>query len=160
MLNRGHSQNFQNLTFLHHFAVLLLKEAYFPEGISLKSFQYEMRAIITGSLVHKTFQHSSLWENETHIIMGKLENVKLESTGILEISFFSFISSDSWHKNMLLESLNIPLRSAWVTAFRQLPCLCMFLVQPTWQMIFSVRYCINGSQLAKMKKSIPDMSLP
>ena len=34
--------------------------------------------------------------------------MKLESTEILEISFF-FVSSDSCHKKMLLESLTIPL---------------------------------------------------
>ena len=33
----------------------------------------------------------------------------MESTEILDLSFFLLISSDSCHKKMLLESLNIPL---------------------------------------------------
>ena len=53
MLDRGRSQNFQNLNFLHIF-VDLLQEAPFLKGIKLKSFQYEMRAIFTKSLVHET----------------------------------------------------------------------------------------------------------
>ena len=50
----------------------------------LKSFQYEMRAIFTESLIHKTFY----WSNETHMIIHKLENLKLELNETLEISFF------------------------------------------------------------------------
>ena len=62
MLNRGGSQNFQNLNFLH-IAVALLLEAQFPKGIRLKSFQYEMRAIFTEkSRTWDFIQHSSLWE--------------------------------------------------------------------------------------------------
>ena len=38
----------------------------------------------------------------------KIGIVKLESTEILEVSFL-FVSSDSCHKKMLLESLNVPL---------------------------------------------------
>ena len=69
-----------------------------------------MRAIFTESLVHENLFNTVVYgSNETHIIMHKLENVKLESTEILDLSFFLFISSDSCHKNMLLESLNIPL---------------------------------------------------
>ena len=52
MSNRGRSQNFQNLNFLHIF-VGLLYEVHFPKGIRLKSFHYEMRAIFTESLVHE-----------------------------------------------------------------------------------------------------------
>ena len=74
----------------------LLKEALFPKGVGLKSFQYEMRAIFTEKSRTRHF----------FIIMHKLENVKLESTEILEIRFFLFTSSDSFHKKMLLESLN------------------------------------------------------
>ena len=63
--NRGRSQNFQNLNFLHVFVALLLK-AHLPKGIRLKSFLFEMRAI-TENFVHKTlFKYGS---NETHIIM-------------------------------------------------------------------------------------------
>ena len=36
-------------------------------------------------------------------------NAKLGSTETLEITFFLLISSDLYHKKMLLESLNIPL---------------------------------------------------
>ena len=36
MLNRGRSQNFQNLIFLHIFVALLL-EAHIPKGVRLKS---------------------------------------------------------------------------------------------------------------------------
>ena len=54
MSNRGRSENFQNLIFLH-ILVALLKEAHFPKGISLKSFQYEMRTIFTENLVHETY---------------------------------------------------------------------------------------------------------
>ena len=38
------------------------------------------------------------------LVQPLLENVKLESTEILEISFFLFTSSDPCHKMMLLES--------------------------------------------------------
>ena len=38
---RGHSENFQNLSFLH-LRIALLLEAQFPKGIRLKSFQYEI----------------------------------------------------------------------------------------------------------------------
>ena len=48
--NRGHSQNFQNMNFLH-ISVALLYEAHAPKGMRLKSFQYEMRAISTESLI-------------------------------------------------------------------------------------------------------------
>ena len=65
MLNRGHSENCQNLNFLHIF-VALLKEAHFPKGIRLKSFQFEMRAIFT----ENTVVYGS---NETHIIMHNLK---------------------------------------------------------------------------------------
>ena len=53
MSNRGRSQNFQNLNFLH-ISVALHKEEQFSKGIRLKSFQYEMRAISTESLIHET----------------------------------------------------------------------------------------------------------
>ena len=88
MSNRGPSQNFQNLNFLHFFVALLASN--FLKGIRLKSFQYEMRAIFTENLIHKT-NTIVYGSNET------LENVKLESTEILEISFFLFISFDSCH---------------------------------------------------------------
>ena len=59
----------------------------------MKSFQYEMRAIFTESLVHETFFNKVVYgSNETHIIMHNLLGikllVKLESTEILETSFF------------------------------------------------------------------------
>ena len=41
--------------------------------------------------------------------MHNLKTLKLELTKILEISFFLFVSSDSSHKMMLLESLNTSL---------------------------------------------------
>ena len=45
-----------------------------------------------------------------HTIMHNLfVKVKLESTEILEIVFFLSISSDSFYKKMLLESVTIPL---------------------------------------------------
>ena len=50
-------------------------------------------------------------------------NIKVESTVILEVSFFLFISADSCHKKMLLESLNIPLTKtmpSFATAWQQL----------------------------------------
>ena len=69
MLNRGHSQNFQNLFFLHIF-VALLYEAHFLKGIRLKSFQYEMRAIFSQKIhVQDFIQHSSLgeqWNTHNH----------------------------------------------------------------------------------------------
>ena len=66
MSNRGHSRNVQNLNFLHIF-IALLYGAHFPKGIRLKSFQYEIRAILTKSLAHETLfnnfiQQSGLWE--------------------------------------------------------------------------------------------------
>ena len=73
MLNRGLSQNFQNLNFLDT-SVALLSEAQFPKGIRLKSFQYEMKAIFTQSLVHETLFNTVVYgSNETHIIMHNLE---------------------------------------------------------------------------------------
>ena len=73
MLNRGRSQYFQNLNFLH-ISVALLYEAQFPKGIRLKSFQYEMRAIFTKSLVHETLFNTVVYgSNETHIIMYNLK---------------------------------------------------------------------------------------
>ena len=67
MSNRGRSQNFQNLNFLHNFCDLL-QEAHFPKGIRLKSFQYEMRPIFTRKSRTRDFmQHSSQWEQwNTH----------------------------------------------------------------------------------------------
>ena len=66
MLNRGRSQNFQNVKFLHIF-VALLGEANFPKGIKLKSFQYEMRPIFTESLVHETLFNTAVYgSNEKH----------------------------------------------------------------------------------------------
>ena len=73
MSNRGHSQNFQNLIFLHIF-VALLWEAHFLKGIRLKSFQHEIRAIITENLVHETLFNTVVYgRNETHIIMRNLK---------------------------------------------------------------------------------------
>ena len=73
MSNRGRSQNCQNLNFLHIF-VALLQEGHFPKGIRLKSFQYEMRAIFTESLVHETLFNTVVYgSNETHIIMHNLK---------------------------------------------------------------------------------------
>ena len=73
MLNRGRSQNFQNLIFLH-VSVDLQSEAQVPRGIRLKSFQYEMREIFTESLVHETLFNTVVYgSNETHIIMHNLK---------------------------------------------------------------------------------------
>ena len=67
MSNRGHSQNFQILSFLHIF-IALLQEGHYIKGITLKSFQYEMRAIFTKSLVHETLFNTVVYgSNETHI---------------------------------------------------------------------------------------------
>ena len=41
--------------------------------------------------------------------------------------------------------------------FKTLDACCVFKV---WIYDFKIKVDINGSQLAKMKKSIPDMSLP
>ena len=71
MLNRGRSQNFQNLNFLHIF-VDLQSEAQVPRGIRLKSFQYEMREIFIESLVHETLFNTVVYgSNETHIKLKK-----------------------------------------------------------------------------------------
>ena len=77
MLNRGGSQNFPNLNFLHIF-VALLWDAQFLKGIRLKAFQYEIRAIFTESLIPYTrllFNTVVLvyGSNETHIIMHNLK---------------------------------------------------------------------------------------
>ena len=75
MSNRGRSQNFQDLNFLHIF-IALFYEAHFLKGIRLKSFQYEMRAVFTGSLVHETLFNTWVYgSNETHIIMHNFRNV-------------------------------------------------------------------------------------
>ena len=72
MLNRGRSQNFQNLNFLH--ISVDLKETHFLKGIRLKSFQYEMRVIFTESLVHETLFNTVVYgSNETDIIMHNLK---------------------------------------------------------------------------------------
>ena len=74
MLNRGRSQNFQNLIFKKNISVDLFYEAQFPKGIRLKSFQYEMRIIFTESLVHETlFNTVAYGSSETHIIMHNLK---------------------------------------------------------------------------------------
>ena len=44
------------------------------KGIMLKSFQYEMRAIFTESLIHETFY----WSNETHIIHNLKPKIGIE----------------------------------------------------------------------------------
>ena len=73
MLKRGRSQNFWNVNFLHIF-VALLKEAHFPKGVTLKSFQYEMRAIFTEKSRTRDFFNTEVHgSNETHIIMHKLK---------------------------------------------------------------------------------------
>ena len=73
MSNRGRSQNFQNLNFLHIF-VALLEEEHFPKGIRLKSFQYEMRTVFTEILVHENLFNTVVYgSNETHIIMHNLK---------------------------------------------------------------------------------------
>ena len=73
MSNRGRSQNFQNLNFVHIF-VALLQESHFPKGIRLKSFQYKLRAIFIESLVHETLFNTVVYgSNKTHIIMHKVK---------------------------------------------------------------------------------------
>ena len=65
MSNRGHSQNFSK------FEIFV---AHFLKGIWLKSFQYEMRAIFTESLIHETLFDTVVYgSNETHIIMHNLK---------------------------------------------------------------------------------------
>ena len=74
MLNRGRFQNFQNLFFFLHIFVAFLYEAPFLKGIRLKSFQYEMRAFFTKSLVHETLFNTVVYgSNVTHIIMPNLK---------------------------------------------------------------------------------------
>ena len=47
-----------------------VREAQFPKGIRLKSFQYEMRAIFAESLGHETLFNTVInGSNETHIIV-------------------------------------------------------------------------------------------
>ena len=76
----------------------------------LKSFQYEMRAIFTESLVHETLFNTVVYgSNETHIIMHNLIMQNRNQLKFWKSVFFWFISSGSCYKKMLLESLNIPL---------------------------------------------------
>ena len=61
-----------------------------------------------------SWNHFSMkWEQFSQKVVHKtLFNTEVygsESTEILEMELFLFISSDSCHKKMLLESLNIPL---------------------------------------------------
>ena len=73
MSSRGRSQNFKYLNFLHIF-IALLQEAHFLKGIRLKSFQYEMRAIFTESLLHTTLFNTVVYgSNKTHTIMHNLK---------------------------------------------------------------------------------------
>ena len=93
--------------FLHIF-VDLLQEAHFPKGVRLKSFQYEMRAIFTESLVHNALFNTVVYgSNETHIIMHNLKG-KIGINWNFGNKLFLFISFDSYHKKLLLE-MNIPL---------------------------------------------------
>ena len=67
MLNRGRSQNFQILNFLHI-------SSHFLKEIRLKLFQYEMRAIFTESLGNETLFNTVVYaSNEAHIIMHNLK---------------------------------------------------------------------------------------
>ena len=51
---------------------------------------------------------------EMYIIMNNLEMAENgKTTEILEIDFFLIISSDSCHKKILLESMNIPINLPW-----------------------------------------------
>ena len=76
MSNRGRSQNCKNLNIFHTF-LALLEEALVPKGVRMKSFQFEMRAIFTESLVYKTLFNTAVnGSNETHIIMHNLETLK------------------------------------------------------------------------------------
>ena len=62
MLNRGRSENFQNLNFLPYFCSSPLRST-IPKGIWLETLQYEIRAIFTeNSRTREFIQHSSLWE--------------------------------------------------------------------------------------------------
>ena len=82
MSNRGRSQNFQNLNFLH-ICIYIFRSS------PLRSSLPQRRSIFTESLVHETLFNTVVYGiNETHIIKHNLKNVKLESTEILEISFF------------------------------------------------------------------------
>ena len=65
-----------------------------------------MRTIFIESLVETLLNTVVYGSNETHIIMHKLESIKLKSTEILEVSFIFFTFSDPCHKMLLLESLN------------------------------------------------------
>ena len=73
-----------------------------------------MRAIFRKRLVHETSFNTVIYrEMKCNIIMHTLKYVKMESTEILEIIsniLFMCKSSNSRHKEMLLESLNIPYR--------------------------------------------------
>ena len=132
MLNRGCSQNFQTLNFLHIFVALLLK-VHFLKGIRLKSFQYEMRTIFTESLYS-----AQLWEQWNTHNHAWLENVKLESNEILEISFFCLYLLIHAIKKMLLESLNIPLMNIlfWFPQTKK---------ASTWQISMHAIFCITNT---------------
>ena len=91
MLNRGCSENFQILNFLHIF-VALLQEAHFFKGIRLKSFQYEMRTIFTENLVHETlFNRVVYGSNETHIIMHNLKTLNWNQLKFWKKAVFVYI---------------------------------------------------------------------
>ena len=73
MLNRGRSQHFWNVNFLYSF-VALLKQAHFPKGVKLKSFQYKWGQFSQKSLAHETLFNTEVYgSNETHIIMHSLK---------------------------------------------------------------------------------------
>ena len=143
MSNRKSFQNFQNLIFLHIFEAFLW-EAQFLKGIRLKSVQYERKAIFTESLVHNTLFNTVVYgSNETNIIMYNLKTWNfMESTEILEISFFLYISSDLCHKKVLLQSLNIPLKVKYLYIGLQSRCIMGYD-----QMIYChIHFQISASQ--------------
>ena len=64
---------FQNLNFLHIFVALLLK-IHFPKGIMLKSFQQEIRAILTEILGHKNLFNAEVYGSNE----AQMHNLKMQ----------------------------------------------------------------------------------
>ena len=93
------------------------------------------------------------WSKETQHV--KLVNVKLESTEILEISFILFIFSDSCHKKMFLESLNIPLNNCCkmntIIGNEIISCCCKTLISHTWYQYFGIFLLLNCQWYLKLQ---------
>ena len=93
--------------FWHIFSQIPSKN--FPKEIRLKTFQQEIRAILTEILGHENSFNTVVYgSTETHVIMHNLKTYHCNQLNIGNKRFFSLpISFDSCHNSMLLESLNI-----------------------------------------------------